>query len=187
MWRKKIYQWPHIEGNGMHLPTPGTMCWTSYSESSGGKYRSVWEGRTRVLALMLLIASSKSNPKSGYQNVQFSVVLSTKQAYSLPLYGLWSEQSPTCHMCSITSRFSGSVDLSVNHPTGHSSNQPKPSRAVSELAWLHEYAPNMRPNSTKSQLALQVLPLESAQPSQKRLKKSSSPVNPKAVSYSFSR
>ncbi len=59
------HQWPHMEGNGTHLPTPGLMCSTSYSESSGGKYRSVREGRTSVLALMLLIASSKSAGPDG--------------------------------------------------------------------------------------------------------------------------
>lgn len=56
----KTYQWPQIDGNAKHLPMPGDMLCTSYSESSGGKYRSVLPGRTRVFALILLMASSKS-------------------------------------------------------------------------------------------------------------------------------
>jgi len=54
------YQWPQIEGNAMHLPTPGDMEATSYSESSGGKYKSVLDGSTKVSAFTLLMARSKS-------------------------------------------------------------------------------------------------------------------------------
>lgn len=54
------YQWPQIEGKAMHLPTPCDILATSYSESSGGKYRSVFPGSTSVLALMPFIANLKS-------------------------------------------------------------------------------------------------------------------------------
>jgi hypothetical protein len=83
-----------------------------------GKYRSVLHGKTKVFALMARIAASKS-----------------------PLYGSCWEQSPVCHVCSMTSRFSGSgIDrISLSHnvlalpsrppsSTTHLSTAPTPPR-----------------------------------------------------------
>ena len=75
-------------GHVCDLDQQGTRNLSECAFNTHGKYRSVCAGRTSVFALMLDSDSSK-----------------------WPLYGSCSEQSPLCHVCSMTSMFSGSAHV----------------------------------------------------------------------------